>query len=52
VPAWESRELAGLIPGARLSVMEAAPHGLNTERAQEFNQLVLDFIAEQAAVAG
>jgi 3-oxoadipate enol-lactonase len=52
VPVWKSRELAELIPGAKLSVMEAAPHGLNTERAQEFNQLVLDFIAEQAAVAG
>ena len=52
VPVWKSRELAELIPGARLTVMDAAAHGLNTERAQEFNQLVLDFIAEQAAVAG
>jgi 3-oxoadipate enol-lactonase len=52
VPVWKSRDLAELIPGAKLSVMEAAAHGLNTERAQEFNQLVLDFIAEQAAVAG
>jgi len=49
VPAWESRELAELIPGSKLSVMEAAPHGLNTERAQEFNQLVLDFTGRSFA---
>jgi 3-oxoadipate enol-lactonase len=52
VPVWKSQELAELIPGAKLSVMERAPHGAQLERAQEFNQLVLDFIAEQAAVAG
>jgi len=52
VPVWKSHELAELIPGAKLTVMEAAAHGVQTERAQEFNQLVLDFIAEQAAVAG
>jgi 3-oxoadipate enol-lactonase len=52
VPVWKSRELAGLIPGAKLTVLEGAAHGVNTERAEEFNQLVLDFIAEQAAVAG
>ena len=52
VPIWKSQELAELIPEAKFTVMEAAPHGVQTERAQEFNQLVLDFIAEQAAVAG
>jgi pimeloyl-ACP methyl ester carboxylesterase len=52
VPVWKSHDLAELIPGAKLTVMEQAAHGLNTERAQEFNQLVLDFIGEQAAVAG
>jgi 3-oxoadipate enol-lactonase len=52
VPVWESHELAALIPGAKLSVMQGAAHGLQTERAQEFNQLVLDFIAEQAPVPG
>ena len=51
VPVWKSRELAELIPGARLTVMEAAPHGVNMERAEEFNRHVLDFIAE-AAPAG
>ena len=46
VPIWKSRELAELIPDARLTVIEGAPHGSNVERAEEFNQLVLGFIAE------
>jgi pimeloyl-ACP methyl ester carboxylesterase len=52
VPVWKSQEIAELVPGAKLTVVEKAGHGLQLERAQEFNQLVLDFIAEQAAVAG
>jgi pimeloyl-ACP methyl ester carboxylesterase len=52
VPVWKSQEIAELIPGAKLTVVEKAAHGVQLERAQEFNQLVLDFIAEQAAVAG
>jgi 3-oxoadipate enol-lactonase len=52
VPVWKSSELAGLIPGSKLTVLEGAAHGLNTENAEDFNQLVLGFIAEQAAVAG
>jgi 3-oxoadipate enol-lactonase len=49
VPVWKSRELADLIPGAALTVLDACPHGLNVERAEEFNRAVLDFIAERAA---
>ena len=48
IPVWKSAELAELIPGARLTVVERAPHGLQLERAQEFNELVLDFIAEHS----
>jgi 3-oxoadipate enol-lactonase len=48
VPVWKSRELAELIPGATLTVLEACPHGANLERAEEFNRVVLDFIAERA----
>jgi 3-oxoadipate enol-lactonase len=51
VPVWKSRELADLIPDARLTVLEGAPHGANVERAEEFNQTVLDFIAERAPAA-
>jgi pimeloyl-ACP methyl ester carboxylesterase len=48
VPVWKSQELAGLIPGAELTVIERAPHGLQVERAEEFNRAVLDFIAERS----
>ena len=49
VPVWKSRELAALIPGSQLTVLEACAHGLNVERAEEFNGTVLGFIAERAA---
>ncbi|HKG37649.1 MAG TPA: alpha/beta hydrolase [Conexibacter sp.] len=42
VPVWKSRELARLIPGARLTVLEDAPHGANLELAEQFNAAVLD----------
>jgi pimeloyl-ACP methyl ester carboxylesterase len=48
VPVWKSQQLAELIPGARLTVIAGAPHGANLERADEFNEAVLGFIAEQA----
>lgn len=51
VPIWKSRELAEAIPGARLSVLERAPHGLPLERAHEFNELALSFIAEHQGAA-
>ena len=41
IPVWKSRELADLIPGAKLSIVEGAAHGVQLERAQEFNELVL-----------
>ena len=45
VPAWKSAEIAQRIPGAKLSVLPRAPHGINVERAEDFNALVLDFLA-------
>ncbi|MGI9080981.1 MAG: alpha/beta fold hydrolase [Thermoleophilaceae bacterium] len=45
IPVWKSVEVAELIPGAKLSVIERAPHGMQLERAQEFNATVLDFVA-------
>jgi 3-oxoadipate enol-lactonase len=48
LPIWKSKELADGIPGAKYSVVAAAPHGLNVENATEFNQLVLDFLNEHA----
>jgi len=51
LPVWKSRELAELIPGARLTVLDGAAHGANVERAEEFNSTVLDFLTA-AAPAG
>ncbi|MEX2195897.1 MAG: alpha/beta fold hydrolase [Thermoleophilaceae bacterium] len=48
VPPWKSQELAELIPDARLTVVADAPHGVNWERAEEFNATVLGFIREHA----
>jgi 3-oxoadipate enol-lactonase len=49
VPIWKSRGIAESIPGAKLTVMPEAPHGLSLERAEEFNAAVLQFIREAAA---
>jgi 3-oxoadipate enol-lactonase len=49
VPVWKSREIAALIPGAKLTVLAKAPHALSLERAEEFNAAVLEFVRERAA---
>jgi len=49
IPIWKSRAIADAIPGAKLTVLTAAPHGLTIERAEEFNAAVLEFIREAAA---
>ena len=49
VPVWKSRAIAELIPGATLTVLPKAPHGLSLERAEEFNAAVLEFIRQAAA---
>lgn len=46
IPVWKSVEVAELIPDARLTIMERAAHGMQLERAQEFNELVLGFLAQ------
>ena len=51
VPVWKSRELARLIPGAKLSVITGAAHVVNIERAGELNELVLGFLGSTANVA-
>jgi len=48
VPVWKSKELAELIPGARLTILEGAAHGVNLEAAEPFNAAVLDFLAAAA----
>ena len=48
VPVWKSKEIAQLIPGATYSVMPRAPHALNMERAEEFNEMVLGWLRSTA----
>ena len=45
IPVWKSRELASLIPGAKLSIIEGQGHGAMWEAADEFNTLVTEFLA-------
>jgi pimeloyl-ACP methyl ester carboxylesterase len=51
VPPWKSTELAELIPGARLTMLERAAHLVNIEDAESFNAAVLGFLAEHAGAA-
>ncbi len=51
VPVWKSRELAELIPDAKLTILQGAPHAVNIERSEELSRLVLDFIGEHEASA-
>jgi 3-oxoadipate enol-lactonase len=44
-PAEHGRLIAGAVPGARLVVLRGAAHLGNVERADEFNRLVIDFLA-------
>ncbi len=44
VPVWKSQEIHALVPGSELTVIAGGPHGLNLERADEFNAAVLDFV--------
>src|SRR4051794_37294787 len=52
VPVWKSHELADLIPGAKLTVVPRAPHGLQIEHAQEFNETVLQFLGASTSAVG
>lgn len=49
VPVWKSKEIAELIPDADYSVMPGAPHALNMERAEEFNEMVLGWLRSAGA---
>jgi 3-oxoadipate enol-lactonase len=49
VPVWKSAQLVEELPvGTKLTVVPRAPHGVQIERAEEFNTAVLDFIAERS----
>jgi pimeloyl-ACP methyl ester carboxylesterase len=44
IPIWKSRELAALIPGSKLTIIEAQGHGVQWEGAAEFNSAVTEFL--------
>jgi pimeloyl-ACP methyl ester carboxylesterase len=47
-PSWVAREVAGGIPGARFEIVtgDGSSHVVPLERPDEFNQLVMSFLAE------
>jgi 3-oxoadipate enol-lactonase len=51
VPIWKPRELAELIPGARLTVLDRAPHSVQLEVAEQFTAAVLDFLVAHREAA-
>lgn len=51
-PIWNSRELARLIPGARLDVFPGGGHMLMLERAAELDRVVVDFVRRVDPSAG
>jgi pimeloyl-ACP methyl ester carboxylesterase len=48
LPVRHSEELAALIPGARLVVLEGGAHGFSIEIADKFNRAVLEFLGQVA----
>ena len=50
-PPYFSEELARVIPGAELTLMERGAHCVSEVCAHEFNAVVLDFIARQDGAA-
>jgi pimeloyl-ACP methyl ester carboxylesterase len=51
IPVWKSRELASLIPGAKLTIIEGQGHGVSWEAAEKFNTAVIEFVTAPAAEA-
>jgi pimeloyl-ACP methyl ester carboxylesterase len=48
LPVRHSEELAALIPGARLVVLDGGAHGFSIEIADKFNRAVLAFLGQVA----
>ncbi|MFW9831412.1 MAG: alpha/beta fold hydrolase [Candidatus Thorarchaeota archaeon] len=46
VPMWHAEQLKSWIPGAKFVIMKGASHMTPVDNPKEFNQLVLDFLAE------
>ncbi|HXH27544.1 MAG TPA: alpha/beta fold hydrolase, partial [Candidatus Polarisedimenticolia bacterium] len=52
VPAAQFRELARLIPGARLALIEGGGHGIYAERRAAFQGTIIDFLLAHDAPSG
>jgi 3-oxoadipate enol-lactonase len=46
VPMWHAEQLKSWIPGVKFVVMKGASHMTPVDNPEEFNRLVLDFLAE------
>ena len=51
IPVWKSHELAALVPGCKLTILEGLGHGAQWEAADKFNAAVIDFVTASAAEA-
>src|SRR4051794_3405869 len=51
IPVWKSEELASLIPGAKLTIIDRQGHGVMWEAADRFNSAVTDFLTATATEA-
>jgi pimeloyl-ACP methyl ester carboxylesterase len=51
IPVWKSRELASLIPGSKLTILDEQGHGAMWEGAAAFNAAVTEFVTSAAAEA-
>jgi 3-oxoadipate enol-lactonase len=51
IPVWKSEELAALIPGAKLTIIEGQGHGVLWEAADRFNAAVTEFLTATATEA-
>ena len=53
-PPWVAREVADAIPGARFELItgDGSSHVMPLERPDDFNQLVISFLAESLSCQG
>jgi pimeloyl-ACP methyl ester carboxylesterase len=51
IPVWKQRELAALIPAAKLTIIDGHGHGVMWEAADEFNAVVTEFLRVTPAEA-
>lgn len=52
IPAEHSDEIAALVPGARLVRIAGGSHAVNFEKPEEWNRIVLAFLAEHDRLLG